>query len=205
MAPVDQPEGEFMALVPMVVEQSGRGERAYDIYSRLLKDRIIFIGTPIDDAIANLVIAQMLFLEAEDPDRDIHLYVHSPGGVVSAGLAIYDTMQFIRPDVVTICMGQAASMGALLLAAGAKGKRSALPNSRIMVHQPLGGSQGQATDIEIYAREILTLRGKLNDILAKHTEQSLEKIEKDTDRNFFMSAEEAKEYGIIDEVIYERK
>jgi ATP-dependent Clp protease protease subunit len=194
-----------MALVPMVVEQSGRGERAYDIYSRLLKDRIIFIGTPIDDAIANLVIAQMLFLEAEDPDRDIHLYVHSPGGVVSAGLAIYDTMQFIRPDVVTICMGQAASMGALLLAAGAKGKRSALPNSRIMVHQPLGGSQGQATDIEIYAREILTLRGKLNDILAKHTEQSLEKIEKDTDRNFFMSAEEAKEYGIIDEVIYERK
>jgi ATP-dependent Clp protease protease subunit len=205
MAPVDQPEGEFMALVPMVVEQSGRGERAYDIYSRLLKDRIIFIGTPIDDAIANLVIAQMLFLEAEDPDRDIHLYVHSPGGMVSAGLAIYDTMQFIRPDVVTICMGQAASMGALLLAAGAKGKRSALPNSRIMVHQPLGGSQGQATDIEIYAREILTLRGKLNDILAKHTEQSLEKIEKDTDRNFFMSAEEAKEYGIIDEVIYERK
>jgi ATP-dependent Clp protease protease subunit len=205
MAPVDQPEGEFMALVPMVVEQSGRGERAYDIYSRLLKDRIIFIGTPIDDAIANLVIAQMLFLEAEDPERDIHLYVHSPGGVVSAGLAIYDTMQFIRPDVVTICMGQAASMGALLLAAGAKGKRSALPNSRIMVHQPLGGSQGQATDIEIYAREILTLRGKLNDILAKHTEQSLEKIEKDTDRNFFMSAEEAKEYGIIDEVIYERK
>jgi ATP-dependent Clp protease protease subunit len=194
-----------MALVPMVVEQSGRGERAYDIFSRLLKDRIIFIGTPIDDTVANLVIAQMLFLEAEDPDRDIHLYIHSPGGVVSAGLAIYDTMQFIKPDVVTICMGQAASMGALLLCAGAKGKRSALPNSRIMVHQPLGGSQGQATDIEIYAKEILTLRGKLNEILAKHAGQPLEKIEKDTDRNFFMSAEEARDYGLIDEVIYERK
>jgi ATP-dependent Clp protease protease subunit len=194
-----------MTLVPMVVEQSGRGERAYDIFSRLLKDRIIFIGTPIDDTVANLVIAQMLFLEAEDPDRDIHLYVHSPGGVVSAGLAIYDTMQFIKPDVVTICMGQAASMGALLLCAGAKGKRSALPNSRIMVHQPLGGSQGQATDIEIYAKEILTLRAKLNQILAKHTGQPLEKIERDTDRNFFMSAEDAKEYGLIDEVIYERK
>ena len=194
-----------MALVPMVVEQSGRGERAYDIFSRLLKDRIIFIGTPIDDTVANLVIAQMLFLEAEDPDRDIHLYIHSPGGVVSAGLAIYDTMQFIKPDVVTICMGQAASMGALLLCAGAKTKRSALPNSRIMVHQPLGGSQGQATDIEIYAKEILTLRGKLNQILARHTGQPLEKIEKDTDRNFFMSAEEARDYGLIDEVIYERK
>jgi len=194
-----------MALVPMVVEQSGRGERAYDIFSRLLKDRIIFIGTPIDDTVANLVIAQMLFLEAEDPDRDIHLYIHSPGGVVSAGLAIYDTMQFIKPDVVTICMGQAASMGALLLCAGAKNKRSALPNSRIMVHQPLGGSQGQATDIEIYAKEILTLRGKLNQILARHTGQPLEKIEKDTDRNFFMSAEEARDYGLIDEVIYERK
>jgi ATP-dependent Clp protease, protease subunit len=194
-----------MTLVPMVVEQSGRGERAYDIFSRLLKDRIIFIGTPIDDTVANLTIAQLLFLEAEDPDRDIHLYVHSPGGVVSAGLAIYDTMQFIKPDVVTICMGQAASMGALLLCAGAKGKRSALPNSRIMVHQPLGGSQGQATDIEIYAKEILTLRAKLNQILAKHTGQPLEKIERDTDRNFFMSAEDAKEYGLIDEVIYERK
>jgi ATP-dependent Clp protease protease subunit len=194
-----------MTLVPMVVEQSGRGERAYDIFSRLLKDRIIFIGTPIDDTVANLTIAQMLFLEAEDPDRDIHLYIHSPGGVVSAGLAIYDTMQFIKPDVVTICMGQAASMGALLLCSGAKGKRSALPNARVMVHQPLGGSQGQATDIEIYAKEILTLRTKLNHILAKHSGQPLEKIEKDTDRNFFMSAEEAKEYGIIDEVIYERK
>jgi ATP-dependent Clp protease, protease subunit len=194
-----------MTLVPMVVEQSGRGERAYDIFSRLLKDRIIFIGTPIDDTVANLTIAQLLFLEAEDPDRDIHLYIHSPGGVVSAGLAIYDTMQFIKPDVVTICMGQAASMGALLLCSGAKGKRSALPNARVMVHQPLGGSQGQATDIEIYAKEILTLRAKLNNILAKHSGQPLEKIEKDTDRNFFMSAEEAKEYGIIDEVIYERK
>jgi ATP-dependent Clp protease, protease subunit len=194
-----------MTLVPMVVEQSGRGERAYDIFSRLLKDRIIFIGTPIDDTVANLTIAQLLFLEAEDPDRDIHLYIHSPGGVVSAGLAIYDTMQFIKPDVVTICMGQAASMGALLLCSGAKGKRSALPNARVMVHQPLGGSQGQATDIEIYAKEILTLRAKLNHILAKHSGQPLEKIEKDTDRNFFMSAEEAKEYGIIDEVIYERK
>ena len=194
-----------MALVPMVVEQSGRGERAYDIFSRLLKDRIIFIGTPIDDTVANLVIAQMLFLEAEDPDRDIHLYIHSPGGVVSAGLAIYDTMQFIKPDVVTICMGQAASMGALLLCAGAKNKRSALPNSRIMVHQPLGGSQGQATDIEIYAKEILTLRGKLNQILARHTGQPLDKIKRDTDRNYFMSAEEARAYGVVDEVIERRK
>ncbi len=204
-AGTEHEEGDSMALVPMVVEQSGRGERAYDIFSRLLKDRIIFIGTPIDDTVANLVIAQMLFLEAEDPDRDIHLYIHSPGGIVSAGLAIYDTMQFIKPDVVTICMGQAASMGALLLCAGSRGKRSALPNSRIMVHQPLGGSQGQATDIEIYAKEILTLRGKLNEILARHTGQPLEKIEKDTDRNFFMSAEEARDYGLIDEVIYERK
>ncbi len=193
-----------MALVPMVVEQSGRGERAYDIYSRLLKDRIIFIGSPIDDAIANLVIAQMLFLEAEDPDRDIHLYIHSPGGVVSAGLAIYDTMQFIKPDVVTICLGQAASMAALLLAGGAAGKRAVLPNSRIMIHQPLGGSSGQASDVEIFAKEILTLREKLNAILAKHTKQPLEKVQKDSDRNFFMSAEEAKEYGLVDEVYYER-
>jgi ATP-dependent Clp protease protease subunit len=194
-----------MALVPMVVEQSGRGERAYDIFSRLLKDRIIFIGSPIEDSIANLVIAQMLFLEAEDPDRDIHLYIHSPGGVVSAGLAIYDTMQFIKPDLVTICLGQAASMAALLLAGGTKGKRAALPNSRIMIHQPLGGSQGQATDVEIFAKEILTLREKLNQILAHHTDQDLETIQHDTDRNFFMSAEEAKEYGIVDEVYYERK
>ncbi len=190
-----------MSLVPIVVEQSGRGERAYDIFSRLLKDRIIFIGTPIDDVVANLVIAQLLFLEAEDPDRDINLYINSPGGVVSAGLAIYDTMQFIKSDVATICMGQAASMAALLLAAGAAGKRSALPHSRIMIHQPLGGSQGQATDIEIYTKEILTLRTELNKILVRHTGQGVDKIEKDTDRNFFMSAEEAKAYRIVDKVI----
>jgi ATP-dependent Clp protease, protease subunit len=190
-----------MSLVPIVVEQSGRGERAYDIFSRLLKDRIIFIGTPIDDVVANLTIAQLLFLEAEDPDRDINLYINSPGGVVSAGLAIYDTMQFIKSDVATICMGQAASMAALLLAAGAPGKRSALPHSRIMIHQPLGGSQGQATDIEIYTKEILTLRTELNKILIRHTGQPLDKIERDTDRNFFMSAEEAKTYRIVDKVI----
>jgi len=190
-----------MGLVPMVVEQSGRGERAYDIYSRLLKDRIVFIGQPIDDFVGNLVIAQLLFLEAEDPDRDINLYINSPGGVVSAGLAIYDTMQFIRPDVATICMGQAASMAALLLAAGANGKRSALPQARINIHQPLGGSQGQATDIEIYTKEILALRTVLNDILVRHTGQPLAKIEKDTDRNFFMSSEEAKGYRIVDKVI----
>ena len=190
-----------MSLVPIVVEQSGRGERAYDIFSRLLKDSIIFIGTPIDDVVANLVIAQLLFLEAEDPDRDINLYINSPGGVVSAGLAIYDTMQFIKSDVATICMGQAASMAALLLAAGANGKRSALPHSRIMIHQPLGGSQGQATDIEIYTKEILTLRTELNKILVRHTGQPVDKIEKDTDRNFFMSAEEAKAYRIVDKVI----
>jgi ATP-dependent Clp protease, protease subunit len=194
-------EGTRMSLVPIVVEQSGRGERAYDIFSRLLKDRIIFIGTPIDDVVANLVIAQLLFLEAEDPDRDINLYINSPGGVVSAGLAIYDTMQFIKSDVATICMGQAASMAALLLAAGAQGKRSALPHSRIMIHQPLGGSQGQATDIEIYTKEILTLRTELNKILVRHTGQAVDKIEKDTDRNFFMSAEEAKAYRIVDKVI----
>src|SRR5689334_14238008 len=190
-----------MGLVPMVVEQSGRGERAYDIFSRLLKDRIIFIGTPIDDIVANLTIAQLLFLEAEDPDRDINLYINSPGGVVSAGLAIYDTMQFIRPDVATICMGQAASMAALLLAAGANGKRSALPHSRIMIHQPLGGSYGDTTATEIYTKEILALRTALNYILTKHTGQPLAKIEKDTDRNFFMSAEEAKGYRIVDKVI----
>jgi ATP-dependent Clp protease protease subunit len=189
----------------MVVEQTGRGERVADIYSRLLKDRIIFIGNPIEDTFANVVIAQMLFLEAEDPDRDIHLYIHSPGGIVSAGLAIYDTMQFVKPDIVTICLGQAASMAALLLAGGTKGKRAALPNSRIMVHQPLGGSSGQAADVEIFAKEILTLRDKLNDILAKHTGQPLERVQKDTDRNFFMSAEDAKEYGVIDEVYYERQ
>src|SRR5512143_2041830 len=188
-------------LVPMVVEQTSRGERAYDIFSRLLKDRIVFIGTPIDDSIANLVIAQLLFLEAEDPDRDINLYINSPGGVVTSGLAIYDTMQFIKPDVATICMGQAASMGALLLCAGAAGKRSALPHSRVMIHQPLGGSQGQATDIEIYTKAILVIRSELNKILVRHTGQPLEKIEKDTDRNFFMSAEEAKAYRIVDKVI----
>ncbi|MBI1798732.1 MAG: ATP-dependent Clp endopeptidase proteolytic subunit ClpP [Candidatus Eisenbacteria bacterium] len=194
-----------MGLVPIVVEQTGRGERAYDIYSRLLKDRIIFIGTPIDDMIANLVIAQMIFLEGEDPDRDINLYIHSPGGMVTAGLAIYDTMQFVKPDVATLCMGQAASMSAVLLAAGAKGKRSSLPNSRIMIHQPLGGTQGQVTDIEIYTREIQKMREQLNSILSKHTGRTLEQIEKDTDRNNFMSVQDAKEYGLIDEIIEKRK
>jgi ATP-dependent Clp protease protease subunit len=194
-----------MGLVPIVVEQSARGERAYDIYSRLLKDRIIFIGTPIDDNIANLVIAQMLFLEAEDPEREIWLYIHSPGGIVTAGLAIYDTMQFIKPPVATICMGQAASMAALLLAAGAPGKRSALPNSRVMIHQPLGGAQGQATDVEIYTREMLKMKEQLEGILAKHTGQPLEKIKHDTDRNYFMSADEARAYGVVDEVIERRK
>ena len=193
-----------MALVPIVVEQTSRGERLYDIYSRLLKDRIVFIGTPIDDMIANLVIAQLLFLEAEDPDRDIWIYINSPGGVVTAGLAIYDTMQFIKPDVATYCMGQAASMGAVLLAGGAKGKRSALPNSRIMIHQPLGGTQGQASDIEIYTKEMLKTREQLNGILAHHTGLALERIQHDTDRNFFMSADEAKDYGIVDTVINKR-
>jgi ATP-dependent Clp protease protease subunit len=195
----------LMSLVPIVVEQSSRGERAYDIFSRLLRDRIIFVGTVIDDVVANLVIAQLLFLEAEDPDRDIHLYIHSPGGIVSAGLAIYDTMQFIRPDVSTICMGQASSMGALLLAAGANGKRSALPHSRIMIHQPMGGSRGQAVEMQIYTKEILKLREKLNEILSLHTGQPIEKIRRDTDRNFFMSADEAKEYGIVDAVIVKKK
>lgn len=190
-----------MALVPMVVEQTGRGERAYDIFSRLLKERIIFIGQAIDDVVASLAIAQLLFLEAEDPEKDVFIYLNTPGGYVSAGLAIYDTIQYIKPDVATICMGQAASMGALLLAAGAKGKRSALPNARVMIHQPLGGAQGQASDIEIQAKEILILRSRLNDILAHHTGQPLEKIEKDTDRNYFMSPEEAKEYGLIDEIM----
>jgi ATP-dependent Clp protease protease subunit len=194
-----------MGLVPIVVEQTGRGERAYDIFSRLLKDRIIFIGTPIDDTIANLVIAQMIFLEGEDPDRDINLYIHSPGGMVTAGLAIYDTMQFVKPDVATLCMGQAASMAAVLLAAGAKGKRTTLPNSRVMIHQPLGGTQGQATDIEIYTKEMLKMKDQLNGILAKHTGRSIEQIEKDTDRNNFMSAEESKAYGLIDEIIEKRR
>ena len=187
-------------LIPMVVEQTNRGERAYDIYSRLLKDRIIFIGTPIDDYIANLAIAQMLFLEAEDSEKDIHLYINSPGGQVTSGMAIYDTMQFIKPKVATICMGLAASMGALLLAAGARGKRSALPNSRIMIHQPLGGVQGQVSDIEIQTQEFLKTKIRLNEILALHTGQPIEQIEKDTDRNYFMSAEESKAYGLIDEV-----
>lgn len=190
-----------MNYVPMVVEQSNRGERAYDIYSRLLKDRIVFIGGPIDDNVANVVIAQLLFLESEDPEKDIHLYINSPGGVVTAGLAIYDTMQYIKPDVSTICLGQAASMGSLLLSAGAKGKRFALPYARIMIHQPLGGAQGQATDIQIQAKEILRLREIGNDILVKHTGQPLKKIQTDTERDFFMSSEQAKEYGIIDAVI----
>jgi ATP-dependent Clp protease protease subunit len=188
-------------LIPMVIEQTNRGERAYDIYSRLLKDRIIFIGMPIDDHVANLLIAQLLFLEAEDPEKDINVYIHSPGGLVSAGLAIYDTMQYVKPSIATICVGQAASMGALLLAAGAKGKRYALPNSRIMLHQPSGGFQGQATDISIQAEEILKLRKRLDEILAKHSGQPLEKIHRDSERDFFMSAEEAQVYGLIDEVI----
>lgn len=189
------------ALVPIVVEQSERGERAYDIYSRLLKDRIIFIGSAVDDVVANLVIAQMLFLQTEDPDRDINIYINSPGGLVTAGLAIYDTMQFVKPDICTYCMGQAASMGAVLLAAGTKGKRLALPNSRVMIHQPWGGVQGQAADIGIQAKEILKMRDRINEILTKHTGQKSERIQKDTDRDYFMSAEEAKEYGVIDEVI----
>ena len=187
--------------VPMVVERSNRGERAYDIYSRLLKDRIVFVGGPIDDNVANVVVAQLLFLESEDPDKDIHLYINSPGGVVTAGLAIYDTMQYIRPDVSTICIGQAASMGSLLLTAGSKGKRYALPLARIMIHQPLGGAQGQSTDIQIQAKEILRLREVGNDILAKHTGQPREKLIADTERDNFMTAQEAKEYGLIDEVI----
>lgn len=193
-----------MPLIPMVVEQTSKGERAYDIYSRLLKDRIIFLGTAINDDVANLMIAQMLFLESEDPDKDINFYVNSPGGSVTSGMAIYDTMQYIKPDITTVCVGQAASMGALLLAAGAKGKRYSLPNSRIMIHQPMGGAQGQASDIKIQAEEILRLRGKLNDILAFHTNQDIKKIEIDTDRDFFMSGDEACEYGLIDHVINNR-
>ncbi len=188
-------------LVPIVIEQTNRGERAYDIYSRLLKDRIIFLGAPIDDVFANLIIAQLLFLEAEDPEKDINLYINSPGGSVTAGLGIYDTMQYVKPPITTICLGQAASMGALLLAAGTKGKRFALPNARVMIHQPMGGFQGQATEIDIHAREILKIRERLNDILAKHTGQPLDKIALDTERDYFMSGEEAKKYGIIDEVI----
>ena len=192
-------------LIPMVVEQSSRGERAYDIYSRLLKDRIIFLGDTINDAVANIVIAQMLFLESEDPDKDINLYINSPGGTVTDGMAIYDTMQYIRPDIVTICMGQNSSMAALLLAAGTKKKRYGLPHSRIMIHQPLGGAQGQATDIDIQAKEILKVRDTLNTILAEHTGQPIEKIREDTERDYFMTAEEAKEYGIIDKIITTRE
>jgi ATP-dependent Clp protease protease subunit len=193
-----------MTLVPIVVEQTGRGERSYDIYSRLLKDRIIFLGTEIDDVVANLVIAQLLFLEAEDPDKDIHLYINSPGGIVTAGLAIYDTMQFVRPDVATVCVGQASSMGAVLLAGGAKGKRTSLPNARIMIHQPIGGARGQATDIGIQAKEILRLREELNRMLAFHTGQPLERVSVDTERDFFLSPAEAKAYGIIDQVVEKR-
>ena len=191
--------------VPYVIEQTHRGERSYDIYSRLLKDRIIMLGTEIDDDVANVIVAQLLFLESEDPDKDINLYINSPGGSVTAGLAIYDTMQYVKPAVSTICLGQASSMGAMLLLAGEKGKRYALPNSRIMIHQPLGGARGQATDIEIQAREILRLKVRLNEMIAKHTGQSLERIEKDTDRDFFMGALEAKAYGIVDEVMVQNR
>jgi len=196
---------DLAQLVPMVVEQTGRTERAYDIYSRLLRERIVFLGTPIDDSVASLVIAQLLFLEAENSDKDIFLYVNSPGGYVSAGLGIYDTMNYIKPSVATICMGQASSMAAILLAGGATGKRSALPNSRVMIHQPLGGAEGQASDIKIQADEILRLRTRLTSILAKSTKQTLKKIEKDTDRNYFMNADEAKKYGIIDTILVARK
>ena len=194
-----------MNLVPIGVEQTSRGERSYDIYSRLLKDRIVFIGNPIDDDIANLIIAQLLFLEAEDPDKDVNLYINSPGGMVTAGMAIYDTMQFIKPKVATVCIGQAASMAAVLLAGGATGKRTALPNARILIHQPMGGTRGQATDIKIQAEEILRMREELNKILSRHTGQSLERISADTERDYFMSAEQAKTYGIIDQVVEKRQ
>ncbi|MDR3055900.1 MAG: ATP-dependent Clp endopeptidase proteolytic subunit ClpP [Zoogloeaceae bacterium] len=194
-----------MSLVPMVVEQSGRGERAYDIFSRLLKERVIFLVGPVTDETANLVVAQLLFLEAENPDKDISLYINSPGGVITAGMSIYDTMQFIKPDVSTLCMGQAASMGAFLLCAGTKGKRFALPNARVLIHQPLGGFQGQASDIEIHAREILSIRAKLNRIMAEHTGQPIERIDKDTDRDNFLSAQEAADYGLIDKVLAQRE
>ena len=198
-------QNEIAQLIPMVVEQTGRTERAYDIYSRLLKERSVFLGTPIDDNVSSLIIAQFLFLEAEDPDKDIYLYINSPGGYITAGMAIFDTMNYIKPDVATICMGQASSMGAFLLAGGKKGKRSALPNSRIMIHQPMGGTEGQATDIKIQADEIIRLKSKLNKILAKQTSQKITKVEKDSDRNYFMSADEAKKYGIIDTVLTSRK
>lgn len=194
-----------MSLIPIVIEQTGRSERAYDIYSRLLKDRIIFIGTGIDDNVANTVIAQLLFLQTEDPDKDIHLYINSPGGIVSSGLAVYDTIQYVKPDIATYCIGQAASMGALLLAAGTRGKRFALPHARVMIHQPMGGFQGQAADVEIHAKEILRIKDILNNIFAYHTSQPIDKIQTDTDRDFFMSGQEAKEYGIVDEVISSKK
>ena len=195
---------QALGMVPMVIEQSGRGERAYDIYSRLLKERVVFLVGPVNDVTANLVVAQLLFLEAENPDKDIHFYINSPGGSVSAGLSIYDTMQFIKPDVSTLCLGQACSMGAFLLTAGAKGKRFALPNSRVMIHQPMGGFQGQASDIAIHAKEILSLRAKLNEIMSHHTGQPIERIERDTDRDNFLSAQEAAEYGLIDKVLANR-
>jgi ATP-dependent Clp protease protease subunit len=198
------PGATGLGMIPMVIEQSGRGERAYDIYSRLLKERVVFLVGPVEDMGANLIVAQLLFLESENPEKDIYFYINSPGGSVSAGMAIYDTMQFIKPDVSTLCVGQAASMGAFLLTAGKKGKRFCLPNSRIMIHQPLGGFQGQATDIEIHAREILTLRAKLNDMLAFHTEQPVDRIERDTDRDNFMSATEAQAYGLVDKVLTSR-
>ncbi len=201
----DRIGGKIMNYIPIVIEQIGRTERAYDIYSRLLKDRIVFISGPIDDNVANTVVAQLIHLEGEDQEKDIFMYINSPGGIISSGLAIYDTMQYIKPDISTLCIGQAASMGAVLLAAGTKGKRIALPNSRVMIHQPMGGAQGQAADIEIQAKEILYLRDKLNDILHLHTGQSLERLKEDSDRNFFMSSLEAKEYGIIDEVLRHRK
>jgi len=201
-SPSWDPQG--LGMVPMVIEQSGRGERAYDIYSRLLKERVVFLVGPVNDVTANLIVAQLLFLESENPDKDIYFYINSPGGSVTAGMAIYDTMQFIKPDVSTLCIGQAASMGAFLLAAGAKGKRYCLPNSRVMIHQPMGGFQGQASDIEIHAREILTLRAKLNEILSKHTGQPIERIEKDTDRDNFLSADQSVEYGLVDKVLLNR-
>ena len=200
----DQRDPQALGLVPMVIEQSGRGERAYDIYSRLLKERVVFLVGPVNDVTANLIVAQLLFLESENPDKDIYFYLNSPGGSVSAGLAIYDTMQFIKPDVSTLCVGQAASMGAFLLTAGAKGKRFCLPNSRVMIHQPMGGFQGQASDIEIHAKEILYLRARLNEIMAKHSGQSIERIERDTDRDNFLSGAEAVEYGLVDKVLTNR-
>ena len=202
MAQIGEPQG--LGLIPMVIEQSGRGERAYDIYSRLLKERVVFLVGPVTEITANLIVAQMLFLESENPDKEISFYINSPGGSVSAGLAIYDTMQFVKPSVSTLCVGQAASMGALLLAAGAKGKRSCLPNSRVMIHQPMGGFSGQASDVEIHAREILFLKGRLNEIMAKHTGQDIKNIERDTDRDNFFSAEQALAYGIVDKVLSSR-